>query len=161
MEGLSDLLESHPVQAIPPTLNTGALVGDYICLKTMHGVWIVVNIQQGHATPPAITIEQATNVAMGSSTAITVGVPIWSNLDTATNDTLTKRTNAVGYTPDAALKNKVVLFKVDSSTLNIAGGFDCLGVKVGASDTANLVGAMYYPIAQRYKGDLPPSAITD
>jgi hypothetical protein len=149
------------VQALPPTVNTGALVGDYVSLKTCHRCFILVNIVQGHATQPVITIEQATTVAMAGSTAITVAVPIWSNLDCATTDTLVARTAAVSYTLDVGLANKLVIFQVDPSTLNVNGGFDCIGVKIGASNILNIISAVYLLTDLRYAQATPISAILD
>lgn len=147
------------VQALYPQTNGGALTGDYISLKYVKELYIVVNVQQGNAATIALTIEQATAVAGTNTKAITVAVPIWYNLDTATNDTLTRDTDAVSKTTDAGVKNKVYIFKVDPATLDLANGFDCITVKAGASNAANLVGAVYL-CNMRYKGSTL-SLITD
>ena len=91
------------------------------------------------------------------TTAITTVVPIWANEDCVTSDTLVAQTAAVGFTTSAAVKDKIVIFQVDPATL---GAFDCLTVKTGASNAANITSAMYV-LAERYQQSTPPTAITD
>ena len=149
------------VEAINPKTTNGALTGDYISLKNAKRAWIVLNFTQaaGHAT--AITVEQATNVAAGGTKAIATVVPIWANEDTAATDTLVRQTDAVAFTVANNIKNKQVVFQIDPSTLDIAGGFDCITVKTAASsETTNFVSAIYI-IDTKYAKATPESAIID
>ena len=148
------------VEAIAPAADAAGRTGDYVSLKNVNLAYVVVHITQGNAATVALTIEQATAVAGTGSKAITVSVPIWSNLDTATSDTLVRRTDAVSYTTDAAVKNKIVIFQIDPATLDVANGFDCIVVKTGASNAANITQAMYV-LDERYQQATPPAAITD
>ena len=145
------------VEAITPQAGA-AITGDYVSLKNVHMAYVIVHIAQAAVNTVAITIEQATNVAMAGTTAITVAVPIWANEDCATSDTLVRQTDAVSFTTSAAQKHKVIVFQVDPATL--AAGFDCIGVKTGASDGTNLTSAIYV-LLERYQADQPPSAIID
>lgn len=149
------------VEAMTPATDAAGRTGDYISLKDAARVFIVFHVAQGNAATIALTIEQATAVAGTASKAITNVVPIWSNLDTSLTDTLVARTPAVSYTTDAALKNKVVVFQVDAASLDTNNGFDCLTLKTGASNAANLTQAMYYLVGLRYPQATPPAAITD
>lgn len=148
------------VQAIPPQANDSGIDGDYISLKTGLRAWITLNIAQGNAAQIAITIEQAQAVDGTGSKVITTAIPIWANEDTATSDKLLRQTDAVGFTTSAAVKNKQVMFLLKPDTLDVENGFDCIVVKVAASDVANLVSAEYY-IESRYPQAAPPSAIVD
>lgn len=148
------------VQALKPQVNTGALVGAYISLKGAQMCMIHVGIAQGNAAVCAITVEQATAVAGTGTKVITKVCPIWANLDCAATDTLVRATDAVSYTTDAGVKNKEVWIQVDPATLDIAGGFDCITVKMAASNAANLVYAEYI-LESRYPGATPPSALVD
>lgn len=148
------------VEAIAPAADAAGRTGDYVSLKNVNLAYVVVHITQGNAATIALTIEQATAVAGTGSKAITVSVPIWSNLDTATSDTLVRRTDAVSYTTDAAVKNKIVIFQIDPATLDVANGFDCIVVKTGASNAANITQAMYV-LDERYQQATPPASITD
>lgn len=149
-----------PVEALAPAADAAGRTGDYISLKNVHCVFVVVHITQGNAATVALTLEQATDVSGTGSKAITVTVPIWANQDTATSDTNTRQTDAVSFTTSAAVKNKLIVFKVDPEFLDQANSFDCLTVKTGASNAANITQAMYY-VSQRYAADPAPTSITD
>ena len=83
--------------------------------------YVVVHVAQGAADVMAISIEQATVVAGTDSKVITEVVPIWSNLDCAASDTLVARTAAVKlFLRTRVLKHKVVIFKIDPASLDVA-----------------------------------------
>lgn len=149
------------VEAMAPAADAAGRTGDYISLKNAGRAFVVVQITQGAADTIALTIEQATAVAGTGHKPITNVVPIWSNLDTATSDTLVKRTSAVDYTTDAGVKNKMVIFQVDPADLDVAGGFDCLTVITGASNALNITSAFYVLTDIRHQAATPPAAITD
>lgn len=148
------------VEAMPNATDAAGRTGDYVSLKNALMCFVEVAITQGNAATIALTIEQASAVAGTGSKVITETVPIWANLDTAATDTLVRRTSAVSYTTDAAVKNKMVIFQIDPATLDIANGFDCITVKTGASNAANLTGARYW-IQSAYQQATPAAAITD
>jgi len=149
-----------PVEAIAPATDSAGKTGDYLCLKNLAQVFVVVHITQGAANTSAITIEQATDVAGTGSTAITKVVPIWANQDCAASDTLTRQTDAVSFTTSAAVKHKIVIFKIDPALLATSSGFDCITVKTGASSASNIVAAQYLCVS-KYAQDTPPTVITD
>ena len=148
------------VEAITPQAG-GAITGDYVSLKYARMAFIVVHVNQAAANTMAITVEQATNVAAGSSKAITNAVPIWAKEDCATSDELVRQSDGVAFTTSAATKHKLIVFQVDPGSLDKANGFDCLTVKTGASNAANITSAFYVLSDYRYQGDAPPSAIVD
>ena len=147
------------VEAITPQAGA-AITGDYVSLKNASMAYVVVHVAQGAADVMAISIEQATVVAGTDSKVITEVVPIWSNLDCAASDTLVARTAAVNYSLDAGAKHKVVIFKIDPASLDVANDFDCITVKTSASNAANITSAMYY-LVEKYSQATPPSAIVD
>jgi len=144
------------VEALKPQAGA-ALTGDYVSLKNVLMAYVIVHVNQANAATMAITLEKATAVAGTGTTAITTVVPIWANEDCVASDTLVRQTDAVSFTTSAAVKDKMVIFQVDPATL---GAFDCLTVKTGASDAANITSAMYV-LAERYQQATPPAAITD
>lgn len=148
------------VESMAPATDAAGRTGDYVSLKDAERLFIVVHVTQGNAATVALTPYQATAVA-GTGEKVISAVPIWSNLDTATSDTLVKRTSAANYTTDAAVKNKIVVFQIDAASLDVSGGFDCVTVKTGASNVANITQAMYVLTGHRYQQDTPPAAITD
>jgi hypothetical protein len=135
-----------PIEAITPQAGA-AITGYYISLKNAVRVYVVVHINQAAANTVGITLEQATSIAAGATTPITVSVPIWANEDCVASDRLVEQTAAVGFTTSAAQKHKMVVFEVDPATL--APTFDCLTVKTGASAAGNITSAMYY-VVPRY-----------
>lgn len=141
---------THIVEALHPQVNTGALVGDYVSMKGVEHITVLVHLLQGHATPPAITLEQATAVAGTGTKALAVDVPIFLVADCAASDVWVRQTDGVAFTTSAALKHKLVAFEVPAEALDVAGGFDCLCVKIAASDAANVVSALYIASRQRY-----------
>lgn len=149
---------THPVIAIAPVAGGTALAGDYISMKNVEHVTVAVTITQGNATPPALTLHQATAVAGTGAKALAKNVAVYYVSDAATSDLLVKQTDGVAFTPDAALKNKIVLFEVPVESLDMDGGFDCLQVRAGASNAANIVSAVYWCSGERYHGT---SVITD
>ena len=146
------------VEALKPQTNAGALTSDYVSLKNVNMAWIVVNLQQANAATLALTVNEATLVDGTGTTAILKTFPIWSNLDTAASDSLVKRTAAASYTTDAGVKNKIVVIQIDPAILS--AGFDVICFMCGASNAANIVGALYV-LQTRYGQDGPPAAITD
>jgi hypothetical protein len=108
----------------------------------------------------ALTPFQATTVAAGSEKVLANVVPIWADQDTAASDALVRQTDAVNFTTSAAVKNKIVIFQIDPAQLDADGGFDCVTLKTGASNAANITQVMYY-LRTRYSQVTPPSAIVD
>lgn len=147
------------VEALAPAADAAGRTSDWISLKNAHKAFIVVSITQGNAATIALTPNQATAVA-GTGKKVISATRIWANLDTAASDTLVRVADAANYTTDAALKNKMVVFEIDPSALDVAGGFDCVAIDTGASNVANITQATFY-IVPRYAGATQPSAIID
>lgn len=145
------------VEALAPAADAAGRNGDFISLKNGHRLVVICQVLQGNAATVTLTLEQAQDVAGTGAKAAPVGL-VHSNLDTAAADTLVRRTDAAAYTTDAAIKNKIVIFEVDVAQLD--SGFDCVRVKTGASNAANITAAIYL-MQQRYGGLGSPSAITD
>ena len=136
--------------AIAPATQAGGSTGKWLSMKNILKILIEVVVAQGAANTVAITIEQAINVNGDSNTAITEVVPIFSNLDTGTSDTLVKRTRAVNYTTDAGTNNKIVVFEIAADKLDV-NTYDCINVNLGASSGSNIASATYW-CELRYSG---------
>ena len=154
--------EAKIISAIKPQAG-GAIAGTYVSLKKYNRAFVFVYVNQANAATMAITIEQAQAVANTGSKAITVAVPIWVNADCDTTpaDALVRQTDAVAYTTSAATTTKLVVFQIDPATLDLAGGFNCITVKTGASNAANITAAFYVLTTPEYQGATPPSAVVD
>lgn len=146
-----NLIENFQVvEAIAPTTGGSAMTGDYINMAKAGHVTVLVHVTQANAATSAITIEQATAVAGTSSKALATAVPIFLVADAATTDVWVAQTAAVSYTTSATLKHKLVAFEIDAEDLDVNNGFDCICVKVGASNAANIVAAQYICGKLRY-----------
>jgi hypothetical protein len=145
------------VEAITPSVGA-AVSGDYISCKNAHKVWIACSIQQAAANTITIGLTENTTVGTGVPAVVTATVPIWSNLDCATSDTLVRRTDAATYTTDSGVKHKIVIMEWDPA--NHTAGYDCIMVTEGASAAANIFSAVYL-IAERYPQPTPPASISD
>lgn len=145
-----------PIEAIAQgsTGDANPLDGDYISMKNApNGVAVVVHIDQANAATIAISINQATAVAGTGAKALANSVPIFTNLDCAAGDLLTRQTDAVSYTTDAGVKHKIVIFEIRPEDLDVANGFDCISVSCAQSNAANLIGAVYVPLGRRYANE--------
>jgi hypothetical protein len=148
------------VQALAPAADAAGRTGAYVNLKNVKKAWVVCNITQGNAATIQLDVKQASAIAGTGVKALANAIPIWANLDAATSDALVRATDAVNYTTDAGVKNKVVVFQVDPFMLDTNGGFDCITVVTGASNAANITAAVYV-LDMRYAGATPPSVVVD
>ena len=106
------------VDGYAPNVGAAAAVtGDYISLKNVDKVWVVFQYRQADGNAITFQVNKATAVDASGATIITNTVPVWSNLDTATSDTLVRRTDAVSYAAGTGATNKIVIFQIDPASL--------------------------------------------
>lgn len=156
---MNTFVEQHKcVDLLEP--QTGATIGasDYISLKNATKCTLQIKEGAGHSATCVVSVKEATAVAGTSAATITETFPIWSNKDTATSDTLVRRTDAANYTTNAASTNELIYFEIDPVILS--DGFDCICVNLGNSNAGNLFEVTAF-IEYKYKGDAAPAAITD
>lgn len=142
-----------------PVTTNGGVTCDYVSLKGVKRAWISLQFTQavGHAT--AIQPQKATAVAPTGAASITTAARIWSNLATATDDTLVRRTAATSYTLNADVAKKHVLIEIDPA--EFTGSYDVLGCTISDSSQAtNFVSGLYL-LEMGYSQATPPTAITD
>jgi len=145
------------INGFKPQVNTAAIAGDWVSMKTAHKIWVVFHMAQGEATQAVLSLYEATAVDGSDAAVITEKSHIWYNLDCDT-DIFTQATDAATYTLDVALKVKMVVFQFDASQLS--SGFDCVKGYAAASNILNIVGCQYI-LENRYKQATPPSVIID
>lgn len=149
------------VELISPAADAAGRDGSYVSLKNGARAYIVCHITQGNAATVTLTPLQASAVAGTGAKVISNAVRVWSNLDCAASDSLVARTAATSYTTDAGVKHKIVVFEIDPNTLDTDNGFDCISIRTGASNAANITQAMVYLADYSFQGDSLVSAITD
>lgn len=152
--------EAKIVNLLEPATDAAGRTSAYVSLKNAHKAFIVFHVTQGNAATILLSLLQASAVA-GTGSKAGPTSRVWSNLDTATNDTLVRRTDAATYTTDAGVKIKIVVFEIDPSALDVANGFDCVGISTGASHAANVTAAVAYLTPLRYPAATPPTAVVD
>lgn len=149
--------ELAPYELLPPATDAAGRTGLYVSLTNAQRAFVVFHVAQANAATILITILQASDLEGTGSKVLTNNCPIWANLDTATVDYPSRRTDAKNYTTDAGTKNKIVVFQIDPEMLDVANSFQSVGISTGASNAANLTSAMVY-IQQRYAQVVPPAA---
>lgn len=133
----------------------------YVTMKGAHGASIYFKVNQGAANTILVTPLQASKVDGTGSKALSINVPIYVNLDTAAGNVWVRATDAKNYTTDAGVKIKQVRFDIDPDALDIAGGFDCIGISTGASNASNITSADAVLGPLRYVEDVAPTAVVD
>ena len=149
-----------PVHLAAPAADAAGRTSAYISLKNAAKAYIVVYLDQGNAATVLLSPLQATAVAGTGSKVLANAIRVWSDLDCAASNALVRRTDAVNYTTDAGVKKKIVVFEIDRTKLDVAGGFDCVAVSTGASNAANITSA-FALIVPQHAGDTAQSFITD
>ena len=138
-----------------------ALSCDYICTKNAHKVWFVIQHYGGGGdTDLVLSLTEATDVAAGTTSAITETFPIWSDTTAGTSsDTMSRQTDAYSYTIDTgAGADYLTVFEWDPC--KHTDGYDCVTVSDSGGNASNIVSVLAV-IAERYPADQPPSAIID
>jgi hypothetical protein len=113
-------------------------VPDYVSMKNYAHLTVIINVHNvTTVTGSAITLKQATTVAAGGEKALAF-TKMWANLDVVAGEDFTEVAVVSNtFTTDATnSKDLLYVIEVPASTLDIAGGFDC--VRAG---TANAVAA--------------------
>lgn len=149
-----------PIMLLAPAADAAGRTSSYRSLKNALKAYVVCHVNQGNAATVQLSLLQASAVAGTGSKAITV-TPIWSNLDTSVNDTLTSRAAAINYTTDAATKDKIVIFEITpEQCMDLANGFYAIAVSTGASNAANITEAKLF-ILQTYQQATPRNSYVD
>lgn len=150
-----------PIQMLQPRTTNGGASTDWISMKDIVRIMIVVELTQavGHAT--VLTLAQATAVAGTGTKATTNASKIWANEATGTADTLTRQTNAVSYTVTNDIANKQVVFVIEPSDLDVANNFDCIGLTIADSSQATNFVSVTAIAYKKNQGPAPATDITD
>jgi len=145
-----------------PVTTNGGVTCDYVSLKNALYAWLILQFTQavGHAT--VIQPQVASAVAPTGAVSITFSALIWSNLATATTDTLVARTAATSYTLGSGIAKMQVVIGIDPAQCVAQGAtLDVIGCTVSDSSQAtNFVSGQYF-LLQKLQQATPLAAITD
>jgi hypothetical protein len=131
---------------------------DWVCLKNAKGCWIIVQHAGTSDNDVVLTVHEGTTGT--GTTAITTGAefPIWVNAATATNDTMVKQTDGLGYTIDSdGGGSYLVVMYVPAAILS--AGYDWIQLGTDAGHASNFVSALYILDGARYQQATPPTAV--
>lgn len=155
------LPENYKLVMMDAPCLANALACDYICCKNAHKVWFVIqHYGAGGDTDLVLSLTEATNVAAGTTSAVTATFPIWADATAGTaSDTMTKQTDAASYTIDTgASTDHLVVIEWDPA--KHTAGYDCVTISDTGGNVGNYVSVLAI-IHQRYPQATPPSAIID
>jgi len=162
------LPEHFNIVNVAPIQAANAVTYDAICCKNAHKVWFI--IIQDYAADADITfsLQEGTDVAMGTTAAVTAALPIWYNADVAaivTGDTtgaidnMTKITSGSSHEFDTTL-GKAQMCVIEWDPAKHTAGYDCIRIADANGSATNEVAAIAI-IQTRYPGDQPPSVLID
>lgn len=133
--------------------------GTFISLKNIHRAFICVIVHQGaDATNHTFTLKQATagaGTATGTSEkALLVNTPVYFNkTGWATSNLLTAGTSTLGayqIGADQSVDKLLIFDIVPERDMDLANGFDCIGIDFTDLGAANSAGAFAILIPSRY-----------
>jgi len=147
------------IQGHEPAIGSALLnTSDVVCCKNFKKVWAVLSMTYVDDVDLIVTWNESTDVAGGTTAAITTVCPIWYNIDTATADLLTRATDAITFTIDTgAHKNQLWIVEFDPA--KFSDGYDCFQIRMAGAG-ASIVDVLYIG-EPRYQSDVNVSAITD
>lgn len=149
------------VQALGPTVGTGAMNATAISMKTVADkLYAVCTLSPVGGAAMALVPQTDALVAFGSGAVLTTAVRIWANQALATNDTLVEQTAAVNFTTAADANDKQVIFEIDPAEL--AAGEDCFRIAITNVPVTDYIDVKYVYVP-RYAGRVAtsPTALTD
>lgn len=131
------------------------------CKNALGSVWFMIwHYGGGGDTDLVLSLVESTDVAAGTSAAVTALFPIWADTDAGTtSDVLARQDDAASYTIDTgAGADALVVLQWDPALHT--DGYDCIAIGDSGGNASNTctVFAMYEP---RYKGQTLDAAITD
>ncbi len=147
------------VQGHEPAVGSALLnTSDIVCCKNFKKLWAVLSMTYVDDVDLVVTWNESTDVAGGTTAAITATCPIWYNIDTATADLMARATDAITFTMDTgAGKNQLWIVEWDPS--KFSAGYDCFQIRMSGAG-ASIVDVLYFG-EPRYQSDVNVSAITD
>lgn len=148
------------VEGLAPVATDANPATDYVKVDNCNMLYAVCHITKGNAAITSFAVEQATTAAGAGNKVLANTIPVWSNLNTAT-DALVRQTNAINYALDNAAdgRGQIVVFQLDPAELDINNGFNWVRLQLAAGNAANIASVMFYLVGQRYAQATPPTAI--
>ena len=153
---------AHIVSGCANNASVSTLTPDVVSLKNYQHLTVIVKLTTATGCAAgAITLKQGTAVAT-AATALGFSY-VWANTDCGAGETLTKTavTSNTFNSAGVASKTELYVIEVDSDSLNVDDGYDC--VRVALADMAATTADVTYILSQPRFIDQSthPTSITD
>lgn len=131
------------VNAIQTKDWTGAAAtGDMVNMKDYNHLTIIIKVDAFAAGTPAVTLNQATDVANTGGKALGFSKQ-WTNRANTSSAILTE-VAVTSNTFNLNTANSLYVIEVDAATLDVTNNFDCCNVLIGTpGSNTDLYGAIY------------------
>lgn len=139
------------ISSLEPAADAAGRTGKYVSLKNALMATVIFYVAQGNAATIVLDVLQASAVAGTGAKALSINVPIETDIDANTSSVNARQTDAKTFTTDAGVKMKLVKFLIDPAQLDSAGKFNCIAARTGASNAANITAA-FIQVTPRYTG---------
>jgi hypothetical protein len=163
------LPEKFKIVNIAPSATGTGVVYDAVCCKTAHKVWFIITQLYVADTDITFSLVEGTDVAMGTTSAVTKAFPVWYNADVAAATTgaaatteidgLTLITSGASHEFDtSAGKSQMCIIEWDPA--KHTSGYDCIQVADAGGNASNYVTGIAI-VETRFPGANPPSVVID
>ena len=163
------LPEMFKIVNVAPIQAANAVTYDAICCKTAHKVWFIIIQDYAADTDLTCSLSEGTDVAMGTTAAVTAALPVWYNADVAAATTgaaattmidgLTKITSGSSHEFDTSA-GKAQMCIIEWDPAKHTAGYDCIALTDANGNASNEVAAIAI-VQTRYPGPNPPSVVID
>jgi len=140
---------------------------DVVCCKNAHKVWFIIQELYVADTDITFSLVECTDVAGGTTSAVTKAFPVWYNADVAAATTgaaatthidgMTLISSGASHEFDAA-KSQLCVIEWDPA--KHTAGYDCIQIADAGGNASNYITALAI-IQERYPQSSPPSAVVD
>lgn len=158
---MRQLMQNAKIVSGLSNASVSSVTPDYVSLKNYQHLTVIISLKCATGVAAcAVTLKQATVVAGTDEKALGFSWQ-WANAD-VTTDTFTKTAvTSNTFSTAATVKDKIHVIEVDSDTLDVDNGFDC--VRVALADAAATTATVTYILSQPRFIDQTssPVAITD
>lgn len=148
---------AHEPIAADVVLNTSQAIK----LTNANGCLITILHSDLVGTNVVLTVaEGATEaLAFAHGTAIATVWPIWINLDTATNDTMVRQTDAITYTITATGTGQFAIVQFYIPAAILLAGNDWIHLGQTGGNAGDYESVLYQLDGARYQQETPPTAV--
>ena len=162
------LPEHFKIVNVATSQAANAVTYDTISCKDARKVWFIITQLYVGDTDITFSLIEATDVAAGTTSAVTALLPVWYNADVAAIvagdptgeiDALTKITSGSSHEFDTTA-GKSQMCVIEWDPMKHTSGYDCIKLTDAGGHASNYVTAIAI-IETRLPGASPPSAVID